>query len=78
MSAAALAAAWIAAGLFVAQIAGIGDMEKRKNKLMRRFVWLIEDMVEMGELSIQQAGREMSEAGVPLDVACRVLAGRKA
>lgn len=46
---------------------------RRTNRLMRTFVDLLAWMVESDQITVRRAGELLSEAGVPFDVACRVL-----
>lgn len=53
-------------------------MDRRQCSAMRQFVELTKTMVEIGEMTTRQAADAMKQYGVPLAIALRTLAGRRA
>jgi len=53
-------------------------MTRRTAYLVREFIELQAAMVAIGACDVQYAARQMAINGVPLEVALRTLAGRKA
>ena len=50
---------------------------RRTNALMREYIDLVVHNVDAGLITVKRAGALMDQAGVPLDVACRVLPKRR-
>ncbi|MDI3489599.1 MAG: hypothetical protein PWP11_876 [Thauera sp.] len=46
---------------------------RRADRAMRTLVDLVEWAVDSGNITVRRAGELLSEAGVPFEVACRVL-----
>lgn len=54
-------------------VPSVPTTNRRTNRLMREHVDLLAWCVDAGQMEVKEAARRMDRAGVPLDVARRVL-----